>query len=403
MEIPDRWNEFLLQDITAKTISYGIVQAGSHVDDGIPYIKSSDLTPQIILGELQRTSHVIHEKYVRSSVVPGDIVFSLRGDIGAVAIVPTTIQVANLTQGTARIAANENVDTNFLYQLFKSNILKKAVLRVCKGSTFQEISLKDLRKIKVTLPDTLEQKRIAEILGTWDRAIAATEALITASEAQKKALMQQLLTGKRRLPGFEGEWKEVKLGDVASSSSGGTPKSTVEEYYDGGIQWASVADMTACNKFINKTARTLSQLGLENSSARLFPENTVLIAMYASIGETAIVQNAMSTSQAILGLQAKPSLHHMYLYYLLTAQKPKLKTLGQQGAQSNLNAGMVKALRINLPPFEEQKMIAEVLSISEKEVEALQAKLQTLKTEKAALMQQLLTGKRRVKLTEEAA
>ena len=403
MEVPNDWAEFSLQDITSKRISYGIVQAGPHVPDGIPYIKSSDLTPKISLSELQRTSQEIHKKYVRSSVVPGDIVFSLRGDIGAVAIVPPSIKIANLTQGTARISTKDSFDTDFIFQLFKSNILKKAVLRVCKGSTFQEISLKDLRKVKIQVPGHREQQRIAEILGAWDKAIAATEQLIAESEVQKKALMQQLLTGKRRLPGFDGEWKEERLGDIAKTSSGGTPKSTVEEYYGGEVLWASVSDMTSCKKYITSTERTLTHLGIENSSARVFSENTVLIAMYASIGETAIVMNEMATSQAILGIQTSKELSPIFLYYYLTSLKVRLKSLGQQGTQSNLNAGMVKGLRLHLPPIEEQVKIGQVLSSAENETQALQAKLQTLKTEKSALMQQLLTGKRRVKLTEVAA
>ena len=403
MEIPEGWNELLLQDITAKTISYGIVQAGPHVDDGIPYIKSSDLTPQINLDELQRTSHAIHKKYVRSSVVAGDIVFSLRGDIGAVAIVPTTIKVANLTQGTARIAANESVDTNFLYQLFKSNILKKAVLRVCKGSTFQEISLKDLRKIKVTLPDTVEQNRIAEILGTWDQAITVTEALIAQSEAQKKALMQQLLTGKRRLPGFEGKWREMKLGDMFDIL---TSPSKTKKIDDNGTKL--IVDMGAIDRSSQLVAhkKIVARTHPLNEGDLVMPKDD--IGGGQIIGRVAYIPDSFTyeLGDHVYGLRHRTDEAVPLFSYYRINEFEVLKSLRRKAngtAQLGLGKKDVLKQIVSFPSQSEQRAISLILKGADKKIQGLQAKLQTLKTEKVALMQQLLTGKRRVKLTEAAA
>src|SRR5690625_6012601 len=103
-------------------------------------------------------------------------------------------------------------------------------------TTLQEISLSEFRKVQTIIPPLPEQKRIAKILSTWDKAITTTEQLLANSQQQKKALMQQLLTGKKRLLDkkgirFSGEWKKVRLGTVADMNSGGTPKSNIEEYY----------------------------------------------------------------------------------------------------------------------------------------------------------------------------
>ncbi|EIQ6807722.1 restriction endonuclease subunit S, partial [Escherichia coli] len=143
------------------------------------------------------------------------------------------------------------------------------------------------------IPPLSEQKRIVKILSTWDKAISVTEKLLTNSQQQKKALMQQLLTGKKRLLDergvrFSGEWKRVKLGAIADMNSGGTPKSTVEEYYGGNIPWVSISDMTSNGKWIATTEKYLTELGLNSSSARIYPKNSVLYAMYASIGECSI-------------------------------------------------------------------------------------------------------------------
>ncbi|MGU3429209.1 restriction endonuclease subunit S [Enterobacter hormaechei] len=396
--VPKDWTTKTLSEIVKEKISYGIVQAGPHIPGGIPYIKSSDVRGTINPDKLQKTSQAIHFKYRRSSVHPGDIVISLRGNIGECAIVPNSLPEANLTQGTARISVDNNQCNYFHYYQLVSEPIRNKVKTLSKGSTFKEISLEDLRKVTVLCPSIQEQKKISQILTIWDKAIAITEKLLTNSQLQKKALMQQLVTGEKRFPEFEGKWKKIKLSAVADMNSGGTPSSSIDEYYNGGIPWVSIADMTSRGKWISSTDKTLSQKGLENSSARLYPKNTVLYAMYASIGECSIARVPLCSSQAILGIRPKKELHYEYLYFFLSSMKEKIKLQGQQGTQSNLNAGMVKDFIINLPSIEEQKIISSVLNLSDQEIDVLKQKLHSLKQEKKALMQQLLTGKRRVKV-----
>jgi len=295
----------------------------------------------------------------------------------------------------------EKLNSWFLYnwlQLNKAEFERQAV-----GSTIKTIGLPYFKKLKIAVPPYSEQKKIAKILSTWDKAITTTEQLLANSQQQKKALMQQLLTGKKRLLDengirFSGEWKKVRLGTVADMNSGGTPKSNIEEYYGGNIPWVSIADMTKQGKWIASTEKYLTELGLENSSARIYPKDSVLYAMYASIGECSIAQVPLSSSQAILGIRPKSELNFEFLYFFLNSLKEKIKLQGQQGTQSNLNAGMVKDFLLYLPGMEEQKKIAAVLCTADQEISALQQKLDAFKQEKKALMQQLLTGKRRVKI-----
>ncbi|MGP5519159.1 restriction endonuclease subunit S, partial [Psychrobacter celer] len=141
---------------------------------------------------------------------------------------------------------------------------------------------------------------------------------------------------------------------------------------------------------------------IENSSARLYPKDTVLYAMYASIGECSIAKTPLSSSQAILGIRPKNNLDNIYLYYYLKSIQHKVILMGQQGTQSNLNAGMVKNFKFELPTIQEQQKIAAVLTNADKEIELLEQQLTDLQQEKKALMQQLLTGKKRVVVDGEA-
>lgn len=297
-----------------------------------------------------------------------------------------------------RFILKDNVHPKYIHSLLKSEHLQRDIQKLSSGGVQKNLSGTNLKKLKFILPPLLEQKKVAQILSTWDMAVATTERLLANSHQQKKALMQQLLTGKKRISGFKGKWRKLKLSAVADMNSGGTPRSSIDEYYNGGIPWVSIADMTSKGKWIYSTDKTLSKEGLENSSARLYPENTVLYAMYASIGECSIARVPLCSSQAILGIRPKKELHYEYLYFFLSSLKEKIKLQGQQGTQSNLNAGMVKDFIINLPSIEEQKIISSVLNLVDQQLDALQHKLNHLKQEKKALMQQLLTGKRRVKV-----
>lgn len=118
--------------------------------------------------------------------------------------------------------------------------------------------------------------------------------------------------------------------------------------------------------------------------------------MYASIGECCIARVAASTSQAILGIRPKAELDNIYLYYYLSSKKPEVKTMGQQGTQSNLNAGMVKNFEIKIPGINEQKAIVSVLSDMDTEIEHLASRLTKYQNLKQGMMQVLLTGKIRL-------
>ena len=358
---------------------------------------------QVISGDPHFGNYFINkekfEELKSCSVKPGDILISLVGTIGRVLIIPKNARPGIINPRLLRISvAKDKVYELFLKYYLEDNSTKHKLLSWAQGGTMGVLNAEMLKNLSVPIPPLLEQKKIARILSTWDKAIETVENLIENSKAQKKALMQQLLTGKRRLPGFDGEWKTNRLKDLAEINSGGTPKSSVTEYYNGDIPWVSIADMTKQGKYISATEKNITALGLDNSSARLYPKHTVLYAMYASIGECSISTVELCSSQAILGIRPNAKLNAQFLYYYLSSLKEKIKLQGQQGTQSNLNAGMVKGFKLNLPSIEEQQKIATVLTTADKEIETLQQKLDCLKQEKKALMQQLLTGKRRVKL-----
>ncbi|EOW9549249.1 restriction endonuclease subunit S [Vibrio fluvialis] len=395
--VPNGWNTKPLADIVKEKISYGIVQAGPHVPDGIPYIKSSDVRGTINPDALQRTSQEIHFKYRRSSVHPGDIVFSLRGNIGESAIVPASLPEANLTQGTARISVSvEHSNLFHYYQLASEKILNR-VNALSKGSTFKEISLEELRKVKVLCAPLPEQKKIAQILSTWDKAITTTEQLLVNSQQQKKALMQQLLTGKKRLLDkngvrFSGEWKSYHLSHVTVIVMGSSPKS--EAYNENGIGLPLLQGNADIKNRISAPRVFTSEITKECEIG------DILLSVRAPVGTIAISEHKACIGRGIAALHAKPNFDQTFIYQFLLWFEPKWGSLSQGSTFESINSDDIKNLKIKVPNFGEQQKIAAVLSTADQEISALQQKLDALKQEKKALMQQLLTGKRRVKIDD---
>lgn len=247
-------------------------------------------------------------------------------------------------------------------------------------------------ELSIPLPSIQEQVKIAEILCLWEKAIELKELLLRQNENQRNAIMQNLLSGKRRLKGFEGVWKCVCLGDISVMQSGGTPKSTDDSYYDGDIPWVSISDMTSSYKYLSSSKRNITNEGLKNSSAKLYSKGTVLYAMYASIGECVIATTEVSSSQAILGIECGDRIINEYLFYSLSNQKEKVKKQGQSGTQPNLNKKIVQNINIQLPEIEEQRAICEVLSSFDKSLDLLKREIDLLKNQKRGLMQLLQSG-----------
>jgi type I restriction enzyme S subunit len=269
--------------------------------------------------------------------------------------------------------------------------------RFSESSAQPGLSVSKILKLRVVAPLTKdEQRAIAAALSDVDELIAGLDRLIAKKRDLKQAAMQELLTGKIRLPGFHEEWEVKKLGELADMGSGGTPLSSVAAYYEGDIPWVSISDMTKGGKVIYNTDRYLTRLGFANSVAQMFPVGTVLYAMYASLGECSLAGVALCSSQAILGIQPIKRLNGEFLYYFLTSLKVRVKSLGQQGTQSNLNKGMVQDFRLPLPPLPEQTAIAEVLTEMDAELAALEQRRDKTRDLKQGMMQELLTGKTRL-------
>lgn len=291
------------------------------------------------------------------------------------------------------IFINNLLNTTYFQEKIRTIATKGVSQANINPTSFKEV-------IKIPLPPIKEQEKIAEILTTWDEAITKQEELIKETEQLKKGLMKNLLSGKVRFNGFSDDWEEVRLYQITEKmQSGGTPKADNKEYYNGNIPFVKVNDITSSGKYLIGTQSYITENGLKNSPAWIVPINSIIYSMYASVGFLSINKIEVATSQAMINIildLKKANLEYIY-YYLLDFQK-NIHIYIETGTQGNLNAQIVKNLKIKLPSIQEQEKIAEVLSLADEKINLLKNELEELKLQKKSLMQKLLTGQVRVKV-----
>jgi len=398
--IPEEWEVTTLGAVYSFT--NGFNSDKSAYGSGIRFINvlepinSSHITAEKIPGRVRVTESQASVYAVRA----GDIVLNRTSetdeDLGKIAVYTGIEQVVFggfVIRGRQKTDA---LDPAFSGYVLRGEMVRPQIVSLGQGAVRANISQQSLQRVFVVVPPRPEQLAIARALLEIDQYLGNLVQLIAKKRDIRQAAMQELLTGKRRLPGFEGEWEEFSLGSVASMNSGGTPPTGRDDYYGGGIPWVSISDMTSGGKFISQTERTLSAAGLANCAAKQFPAGTILYAMYASLGECSIAATEVTSSQAILGIRPGASLHNEFLFYYLSSIHDKVKLMGQQGTQSNLNKGIVQGFTLRLPDKAEQIAIAEALGDIDQELDALSMKAQKIREMKAGMMQQLLTGKIRL-------
>ena len=384
-EIPDDWKRVRFSDVM--TVRQGLQIAISKRLKAPTANAKEYITIQSINKQDQEREYV-EPTSSRVICTKDDVLMTRTGNTG---IVVTDVEGVFHNNFFLMDFDKAQIEKKFLVNYLRSKRVQHLILTKAGASTIPDLNHKDFYSIEFPLAPLPEQRKIAKILSTWDKAISTTERLIDNSKQQKKALMQQLLTGKKRLlddsgKPFEGEWSKVELGKLLDYKQP-TPylvKSTdySDEY--------STPVLTAGKTFI---------LGYSNEDFGIFEEELPAIIFDDFTTASKFVDFPFKAkSSAMKILVAKQGVSIKFVYESM--QVMNYPVGGHQRHWISIFANLV----IGLPSLLEQQKIASVLTNADNEIDLLEQQLADLKQEKKALMQQLLTGKRRVKVenTEEA-
>lgn len=345
----------------------------------------------------------------------GDLLIAMTeqavGLLGSALFVPADNKyLHNQRLGLVQIVKPKNICLDFLYQFFNAPFTRKQIIEHSTGTKVKHTSPDRLCSVVGLIPPLTEQKKIAQILSTWDTAITTTEQLLANSQQQKKALMQQLLTGKKRLgiPAKAYEFKRARYGSIPKEWEYPAIKDICEQLTEKNTDGANFP-VLSCSKydgFVDSLKYFKKKVYSDDTSGyRLihrdcfgFPSNHV---EEGSIGLQNLYDTGIVSPIYVVFRAAADRVDNTYLYSVLKTDHYRqifgAATNASVDRRGSLRWKEFSQIHVPLPPLEEQKKIANVLSTSDQEITTLQQKLGALKREKKALMQQLLTGKRRVK------
>ncbi|WP_097423984.1 restriction endonuclease subunit S [Escherichia coli] len=392
--VPKGWSSVQAQDV-CKSISVGVVIKPTqyYVPEGygVKAFRSANVREGFINdSDWVYFSHEGHAINKKSHLKTGDVLIVRTGYPGTACVVTPEFEGSNAIDIVIARPDMDKIIPEYLCAYTNSHIGKSQVLDLQGGMAQKHLNVGAYQVLKINLPPLREQKKIAQILLTWDNAISVTEKLLTNSQQQKKALMQQLLSGKKRLLDergvrYGGEWHRAELGAVLDYMQP-TPYLVDSTDYNDSY---SIPVLTAGKSFI---------LGYTNEEHGIYHAPLPAIIFDDFTTDSKFVDfEFKAKSSAMKILTAKKGVSAKYIFEAM--QMLKFKIGGHQRHWISIYSNLV----IPIPDAKEQQKIAAVLSAADAEISTLEKKLACLRDEKKALMQQLLTGKRRVKVDEAVA
>lgn len=286
----------------------------------------------------------------------------------------------------------------FIHQIWQSDYIQKQI-KDNLGATINQVTNKDINRYIIPIPPIAEQRAIAEALSDVDGLIAALDKKIAKKRLLKQGAMQQLLTGKKRLPGFTDEWGKMCFKSIYKfASEGGTPDTKNESFYaNGNIPFVKIEDTE--QKYIYSGKSFITQEGVNHSSAWLIPTNSIIFTNGATIGNVAINKIPVTTKQGILGIILNSRVELEFVYYLLSSStfQDEVNMRLSKGTFATIILKHLDEIPINIPvSLKEQQAIATILSDMDKEIADLEAQRDKYRLLKSGMMQKLLTGQIRL-------
>lgn len=248
------------------------------------------------------------------------------------------------------------------------------------GSLSPRVKWEQLKKYEFDLPPLEEQKRLADILWAAEELKLAYRFSMTKAESLISAQFREIINESTSV-------SMVSLDELFDITSGGTPSRSISEYWNNGtIPWVKISDMNGM--YISTAEEQITEMALNNSNAKLFKKGTILISIYATLGEVSILNIDAATNQAIAGLVPKRDFNTEYVYYSLRNLKDKINEIGRGSTQKNINLSILKQLTIPIPSEEEQAYFSEVVKKSDEVKEQLSQALNNL----SCIMKKILNG-----------
>lgn len=333
----EEWKEYKIKDITS-ILGDGLHGTPKYDENGdVFFINGNNLEDGdiIIKKDTKRVSIDEAQKYIKP-LNDRTILVSINGTIGNVA--KYNGESCILGKSACYFNVNPDVDIDFVYYVVANSVFKNTITQLATGTTIKNVSLETMRNYSFRMPEIISQRKISSILRSIDSKIKLNKRINDNLEQQIQVIFNHYFTN---------EPYDCLLGDVVKTTSGGTPSRKIEDiYYNGSIPWVKSKELNGT--FLFDTEEHITELGVNNSSAKLLPKNSVLIAMYgATVGEYAIISKTMCCNQAVCALIPNDKIPYSYLLMIAKNRKYELINMAVGSAQQNISQVLVKNLPIS--------------------------------------------------------
>ena len=390
----DAWVQRKVSDLAEDTFGGGTPKTSvpEFWEGDLPWIQSSDLIQDDVLNEY--STKLISAEAVKSSAakrIPGgSIAVVTRVGVGKLALVNTEYATSQDFLSLSDLTGDTKFTLYLLYRLLKNEAAN------AQGTSIKGITKADLLNKVISLPtNEYEQQNVGELFESLDKLIAANQRKLDLLKEQKKGYLQKMFpkngakVPELRFAGFADDWEERKLGELSNIVGGGTPSTSNPEYWDGDIDWYAPAEIGE-QSYVSKSKKTITELGLKKSSARILPVGTVLFTSRAGIGNTAILAKEATTNQ---GFQSIVPDQNKLDSYFIFSRTNELKRYGKvTGAGSTfveVSGKQMSKMSIMVPELSEQQKIGSFFKQLDETIALHQRKLDLLKEQKKGLLQKM--------------
>lgn len=317
-----------------------------------PYIRVRDLNNQSTLelnDDFEYVDDETQKSISRYIVEAGDIVLSIVGTIGLVAIVGESLHKANLTENCVKLTQLDGVDRDYLYYFLKSGLGQAEIAKGTVGAVQAKLPIKNIQDIDVVLPDISTQQKISSILRSIDNKIDNNRKINDNLEQQAQSYFQELF-----IDNVNPEWTTGTISDFGAVVGGSTPSKAKPEYYtESGIAWITPKDLSINkSKFISHGENDITDLGLKNSSATIMPEGTVLFSSRAPIGYIAIAADEVTTNQGFKSVVPKQEIGTPFVYFFLKHNLPVIEGMASGSTFKEVSGSTMKNIPAVIPDAE---------------------------------------------------
>jgi type I restriction enzyme S subunit len=410
LQLPNDWSEIKIQKLLDKGLlidhldgNHGELypSAEEFSDEGVPYVSANNFSNGVVdLEGCKKLPEARAKQFKKGIARNEDVIFAHNATVGPVALLKTDLDYVILgTTATYYRCNNDKLLNHYLLYAMQSNFFVKQYSKVMFQSTRSQVPITAQRKLSLLIPSYPEQKAIAQVLSTADAAILTTEKLIAQKELRKKWLMQQLLTGEKRLKGFGAEWKEHSYEKILKVVKRNFDWDENELYKlisvrrrSGGIFYR---EALYGHQILVKTLRTA------NEGDFLFSKMQILHGASALVTKDFDGAKISGSYIAVVPKEKKQLNMEFFQWYSQTPyfyHQTYISSYGVHIEKMTFDFDTFLQLKMKLPSIEEQTAIAQVLQAADKEISLLKAKAEKLREQKKGLMQQLLTGKVRLKI-----